>query len=200
VEIRQYDDGSIELFGYVNISERNSKILSERGIKFREQIKKGAWNSAIQRNNDIKLLVNHSWDKIYSSTKDNLRLYEDNIGARFSIKTSDEDLVNYAKNGQFKGLSFAFRCNDDDYLNDGAIKLRYVNDMDVTEISLLTVEPAYDGCMVEMRDKDGNILETRDYKVDFEDYSDKEVKILKEIRKKEDLELKLKLLELELQL
>lgn len=198
--IRQLDDGSIELFGYANISERNSKRLSEKGIKFREQIRKGAWNNAIQRNDDIKLLVNHSWNKVYGSTKDNLRLYEDNIGARFSIKTSDIELINHAKNNEFKGLSFAFRCKDDKFIDDGAIKLRYVNDMDVTEISLLTVEPAYDGAFVEMRDKDGNLIEIRDYKIEYEDYSGQETKILEEARAKEDLELKLKLLSMELAL
>ncbi|MDK0692467.1 HK97 family phage prohead protease [Clostridium perfringens] len=190
MEIRKLEDGSIELFGYVNISERNSKLIHENGIRFREQIKKGAWKRAIERNNDIKLLLNHSWDKIYGSTNDNLRLYEDNIGARFSIRTANEKLIKHAENGDFKGLSFAFRCNDDEYLDDKGYKLRYVKDMDVSEVSLLTVEPAYDGCLVEMRDKDGNVLETRDYKIELEeeqeireeqDFSiiEKEIEILK---------------------
>lgn len=190
MEIRKLEDGSIELFGYVNISERNSKLIHENGIRFREQIKKGAWKRAIERNDDIKLLLNHSWDKIYGSTNDNLRLYEDNIGARFSIRTANEKLIKHAENGDFKGLSFAFRCNDDEYLDDKGYKLRYVKDMDVSEVSLLTVEPAYDGCLVEMRDKDGNVLETRDYKIELEeeqeireeqDFSiiEKEIEILK---------------------
>lgn len=190
MEIRKLEDGSIELFGYVNISERNSKLIHENGIRFREQIKKGAWKRAIERNDDIKLLLNHKWDKIYGSTNDNLRLYEDNIGARFSIRTANEKLIKHAENGDFKGLSFAFRCNDDEYLDDKGYKLRYVKDMDVSEVSLLTVEPAYDGCLVEMRDKDGNVLETRDYKIELEeeqeireeqDFSiiEKEIEILK---------------------
>lgn len=188
MEIRKLEDGSIELFGYVNISERNSKLLHENGMRFREQIKKGAWKRAIERNDDIKLLLNHSWDKIYGSTNEDLRLYEDNIGARFSIRTNNEELIKHAENNDFKGLSFAFRCNDDEYINDKGYKLRYVKDMDVSEVSLLTVEPAYDGCLVEMRDKDGNALETRDYKLELEetreeiqDFSiiEKEIEILK---------------------
>ena len=169
MEIRKLEDGCIELFGYVNITERNSKLINENGVRFREQIKKGAWKRAIERNNDIKLLLNHSWDYIYGSTKYNLRLYEDNIGARFSIKTHDETLAKHAENGDFKGLSFAFRCNDDEYLDDKGYKLRIVKDMDVSEVSLLTVEPAYDGCIVETREKDGNVLETRDYKLELEE-------------------------------
>ncbi len=169
MEIRKLEDGSIELFGYVNISERNSKLLNENGIRFREQIKKGVWKRAIERNNDIKLLLNHKWDKIYGSTNEDLRLYEDNIGARFSIRTNNEELIKHAENNDFKGLSFAFRCNDDEYFDDKGYKLRYVKDMDVSEVSLLTVEPAYDGCLVEMRDKDGNVLETRDYKLELEE-------------------------------
>lgn len=200
MEIRKLDDGRVELFGYVNISERKSKIISSKGVKFREEIRKGAWNNAIERNKDIKLLVNHSWDKIYDSTKENLRLYEDNIGARFSIRTNDETLIKHAENKEFKGLSFAFRCNKENKSNDGPIQLRSVEDMYVTEISLLTVEPAYDGCMVEMRDKDGNELETRDYKVTFEDYTKEEANILNEIRLLEENEKKLKLINLELEI
>lgn len=97
MEIRKLDDGSVELFGYVNISERKSKIISSKGIKFREEIRKGAWGGAIASNKDIKLLVNHSWDKIYDSTSENLRLYEDNIGARFNLRTKDETLIGYAE-------------------------------------------------------------------------------------------------------
>lgn len=192
MEIRKLEDGSVELFGYVNITERNSKLLNENGVRFREQIKKGAWKRAIERNDDIKLLLNHRWDNVYGSTKDNLRLYEDNIGARFSIKTDNEELIKHAENGDFKGLSFAFRSNDDELIDDKGYKLRYVKDMNVSEVSLLTVEPAYDGCLVEMRDKDGNTLETRDYKFELEkneeelreeitDFSvlEKEIEILK---------------------
>lgn len=169
MEFRKLKDGSVELFGYVNITERDSKLLHENGIRFREQIKKGAWKRAIERNDDIKLLLNHSWDTIFDSTKENLRLYEDNIGARFSIKTENEELIKHAENGDFKGLSFAFRCNADSFKEVDGYKLRFVQDMDVSEVSLLTVEPAYDGCIVEMRDKDGNSLETRDYKLELEE-------------------------------
>lgn len=189
MEIRKLDDGSVELFGYVNISERNSKVLNENGIRFREQIKKGAWKRAIERNDDIKLLLNHSWDTIYGSTKDNLRLYEDNIGARFSIKTDNEELIKHAENNEFRGLSFAFICNDEKFTENEGYKLRYVKDMDVSEVSLLTVEPAYDGSLVEMRDKNGKTLETRSYKLELEeekeeskiDFSviEKEIEILK---------------------
>lgn len=72
--------------------------------------------------------------------------------------------------------------------------------MFVTEISLLTIEPAYDGCMVEMRDKDGNELETRDYKDSFEDYTKEETRILEEVRVLEENENKIKLMNLELEL
>lgn len=201
MEIRKLDDGNIELFGYVNISERNSKILSDnKGKKFIEQIRKGAWSNAINRNNDIKLLLNHSWDKIYGSTADNLRLYEDNIGARFSIRTNDADLIKYAECKDFKGLSFAFRCNNDEIENDGLIDKRYVNDMDVSEVSLLTVEPAYDGCLVEYRDKDGNDLEIRDYKLEL-DTTDDLLEIRKaKVKEMEQLELRKKKIEIELEL
>lgn len=162
MEYRALEDGSIELFGYCNITNRDSKVLSEKGIRFKEQIVQGTWQRAIQRNNDIKLLKNHSWDKIYDSTANNLTLYEDRIGARFSIRTNDEEFKRLAINNEFKGLSFAFMCKRDEYEDIGnGLKRRYVRDMDVSEISLLTVPPAYDGSFVEMRDLQGNQLEIR---------------------------------------
>lgn len=194
MEIRKHEDGSIELFGYVNITERNSKILkNNEGVRFREQIKKGAWSNAIKRNNDIKLLINHEFDEVYASTKDDLRLYEDNIGARFSIRTSDETLISHADKGDFKGLSFRFTCNKDRFEESrDLVKLRVIEDMNVSEVSLLTVEPAYDGCMVEMRDVDGKVLEERHYTTEFD--------IEKEELRNKKQETKIKLLELELEI
>lgn len=198
MELRKIDDGSIEIFGYVNITERRSKIIRSKGKTFREEIRQGAWRNAINRNSDIKLLVNHSWDKIYGSTKDNLKLTEDAVGAKYSIRTSDDDLIKKAENGEFKGLSFAFNARKDTFTDDGAVQLRSIEDMDVTEISLLTVEPAYDGCIVECRGKDGVELETRDHSLKIDTEHDK--KVLEELRLQKEKQNKLKLIGLELEI
>ena len=79
MEVRIKDD-SVEIDGYVNAIERKSKPLNSRIGKFVERIKKGAFKRAIERNDNIRILLNHDWNKDLGGTKDgNLELTEDNI-------------------------------------------------------------------------------------------------------------------------
>ena len=71
---------TVEISGYVNAVERNSKPLMSRIGQFIERICKGAFKKAIKRNNDIHILLNHDWNRDLGSTKQgNLELTEDNI-------------------------------------------------------------------------------------------------------------------------
>ena len=59
MEIR-FNGNTVEIDGYVNAVERLSKPLNTRlGGKFRERIKKGAFKRAIDRAEDVRLLINH---------------------------------------------------------------------------------------------------------------------------------------------
>ena len=50
-------EDSVELEGYVNAVERNSKPLMSRMGKFIERIKKGAFARALKRNDDVHVLL-----------------------------------------------------------------------------------------------------------------------------------------------
>ena len=80
MEIRVRGD-CVEIEGYVNAVERKSKPLMSRMGRFIERICKGAFKRALDRAENVKLLLNHDDRKIYANTRDgSLKLNEDNIG------------------------------------------------------------------------------------------------------------------------
>ena len=159
MEVRISND-SVEVDGYVNAIERKSNPLSSRIGKFVERIKKGAFKRAIERNDNIRILLNHNWDHDLGGTKDgNLTLTEDNIGLRARAKISDPEVIKKARNGDLVGWSFGFTDRDVDTHDEDGITTRDVKDLDLYEVSLLdrSRTPAYDGTLVSVRDNE-NIL------------------------------------------
>lgn len=149
---------SVEIDGYVNAIERNSKPLWSRMGQFVERICKGAFAKALERNDNVKILLNHIEDrKLGSQREGNLDLTEDAIGLRVHTVIRDEEVVRDAKAGNLVGWSFGF------YDRDGAVEgsvdpdtglpLRKLHDLDLEEVSLLNREcvPAYDGTLVMVR-------------------------------------------------
>ena len=153
MNIRMTND-SVEIEGYVNSVERLSRPITSRMGKFVERIKKGAFKRAIERNNNIHILLNHNWDKDLGSTKDgNLELTEDNIGLRARAVISDPETIKKAKNGDLVGWSFGFTDRDVDTHDEDGLRTRDVKDLDLYEVSLIdrTKTPAYDGTLVSVR-------------------------------------------------
>lgn len=157
MQIRVKED-SIEVEGYVNAVERNSKPLMSRIGKFIERICKGAFTKAIKRNDDVHILLNHDWDRDLGSTKEgNLELNEDAIGLHARATITDEDVVRKARAGELVGWSFGFTDREVKNSIERDMPLREVHDLDLYEVSLLdkTKTPAYDGTLVAARSEDG---------------------------------------------
>lgn len=151
-------EDSVEIDGYVNAVERLSKPLNSRIGKFRERIKAGAFKRAIERNDDIHVLLNHNPDRDLGSTKQgNLELHEDNIGLRAKATISDADVVAKAKRGDLVGWSFGFSDRDVDTRDEDGMMTRDVKDLDLYEVSILdrSKVPAYDGTLIQARDQHG---------------------------------------------
>lgn len=154
IKLRQ---DSVTIEGYVNAVERNSKPLNERGVTFIERIASGAFKRAIARAKDIRILLNHNWDKDLGGTADGtLELEEDNIGLKARATITDADVIEDARRGDLVGWSFGFRDEDVTQLRDeeSGLPLRKVNDLDLFEVSLLNRKksPAYIGTLVNVRD------------------------------------------------
>lgn len=174
IEIR---GNQIMLDGYVNAVGRDSRILPSPKGKFIEQIKPKVFQRALERADNVDLLFNHKKDRKLGSTKDgNLELYEDNIGLRAIATVSDDEVIKKAKNGELKGWSFGFYTNKDEW-EDGpnGIQRRYLEDIDLIEVSILDKTPAYIATTIERRGEEDVLTETRgeDFKAVIEDNSPK---------------------------
>lgn len=157
MEIRIKED-SVEIEGYVNAVERLSKPLPSRTGKFVERICKGAFQRALQRNDNVRLLYNHNWSRDLGGTKDgNVELSEDNIGLKILATVKDAETVQEARRGNLVGFSFGFEDRDVDEHSENGMRTRDVKDMDLYEISILDRRktPAYDGTLINVRDSEG---------------------------------------------
>lgn len=148
---------AVEIEGYVNAIERKSKTLISRLGEFVERICKGAFKRAIERNSNIRILLNHDWNRDLGGTADgNLELREDSIGLHARAEIRDPDVIEKARNGDLVGWSFGFTDVDVDMHDENGIPTRDVKDLDLYEVSLLdrTKTPAYDGTLVTVRDNE----------------------------------------------
>ena len=151
-------EDKVEIEGYVNAIERNSKPLMSRIGRFIERICKGAFKKAIHRNDDIHILLNHDWDRDLGSTKQgNLELEEDNIGLHARATINDPEVVEKARKGELVGWSFGFQDRDVENSTEQGMPLRAVKDLDLFEVSILdrSRSPAYEGTLVSARSVDG---------------------------------------------
>ena len=154
MEVRIRND-SVEIEGYVNAVERKSKPLWSRIGQFVERICKGAFKRALQRNDNVRILLNHDPERDLGGTKDgNLELTEDSIGLHARAVIKDDEVVQKARNGDLVGWSFGFYDRDVEQKRDeDGFILRDVRDMDLEEVSILDKShtPAYDGTLVSVR-------------------------------------------------
>ncbi len=165
VEIRE---DSVHITGYVNAIERYSKPIREsvRGQirTFIERIKAGVFKTALKRNDDVKVLLNHNHERVLATTKDgNAKLEEDNIGLRAEVDIYDAEVIEKARNGKLVGWSFGFYANADEVGAEGETETRTITDLDLIEVSILddTKSPAYYGTSIEARSEDEKVLEYR---------------------------------------
>ena len=158
MNIRVTDDKVI-IDGYVNAVERLSKPLNDRLGTFVERVKAGAFKRALERADDVRLLINHEWDKDLGGTKDgNLELSEDAIGLRAHAEITNPQIVADVKSGKlrFRGWSFGFTDRDVDQGEENGLTVRNVKDLNLYEVSLIDRSrvPAYDGTLVAVRSAD----------------------------------------------
>lgn len=159
MEIRVRED-HVEIEGYVNAVERNSKPLWSRMGQFIERICKGAFKKALKRNDDVKILLNHNPKRVLGSTKQgNLELEEDNIGLRARATITDPDVIKKARNGELVGWSFGFTDRDVETTIERGLPARAVKDLNLEEVSILdrSKTPAYDGTLIMAREEDGEV-------------------------------------------
>lgn len=175
-------EDSVTIEGYVNAVERASKPLYSRLGRFVEKICAGAFKRALGRAEDVRILLNHDWQRDLGGIKDgNLELEEDNIGLHARATITDPEVIKDARNGDLVGWSFGF----DDLPNgveetrdeETGLPFRKVKDLALYEVSLLNRRktPAYVGTLVNVRDDGSTIL--------YSDNTEDEVEVIDETTK-----------------
>lgn len=163
IEIR---DGSVRLEGYVNVTNRASRKLTDKVGQFIESMVSGCFKRALHKNPNIPMLFNHDWKRILGNNGENLELWEDQIGLRYALETNDEEVIRLASEGKLQGCSFAFKSLKEtcETLKDG-LRHRFVHDLDLFEVSILSKTPAYEGSSAEIRELEHE-SETREFLID----------------------------------
>ena len=162
VEVR---NNKIIIDGYVNAVERESKVLYDTRGEFIEKIRAGVFQKALERADNVRVLLDHDQDRELADTKSGkAKLYEDNIGLRAIVEIEDTEVIDKAKSNKLRGWSFGFLCNKEDRkTNEDGIEERVVRDLDLLEVSIIDDRkyPAYIGTSIEMRDDEVKIAEYR---------------------------------------
>lgn len=170
IEIR---GNQVLLDGYVNAVERESRVLPSPRGRFKEKIRPKTFEKALRKADDVELRFNHDPNMHLGSIKEgNLQLFEDNIGLRAIATVTDDSVIQKAKNGELRGWSFGFIDNNPTW-EDGSegIALRYLDDIDLIEVSILDKTPAYIATSIEARGEDQVISEQRgdEFRAEIED-------------------------------
>lgn len=151
--VEDTENQKLKVTGTVNKAGDPSKTLKDKnGVEFVEVILPDTFNKAIQKaqaeNKDIKLLVNHDETKILARTGNgSLKLEEVDgqtfMSAELPNTTLAKDIYEIVKEGLSFGMSFGFEVAEDKWTKENDTYKREVSDMTVNEISILTIEPAY---------------------------------------------------------
>lgn len=192
IEIRS---DSVILDGYVNAVGRDSRpVITPRG-KCIERIEPRAFEKALNRTDNVDLLLNHNKNRKLGSTKEgNLELFEDSIGLRAIATITDKEVMEKARQKKLKGWSFGQYVNKD-RIEERAddIPRRYVEDLDLVEVSIVDdrLNPVYTATSIETRANEEVINEQRSNEfravtvdntsIDYSEYEEK-IKKLKESR------------------
>lgn len=185
MELQNNEDGSYKIGGYINVTNRESETLynKKNGKYFKEIMTSGVFEDALERAEEIPLLLEHNWDeKLASTTLGDLKLREDNIGLRFEATIKDESLYQKIKAGIINSCSFGFKVLRErvECINS-KLDRRFVDAIELLEVSLVK-NPAYVGSLCESRSYEDELTKIREAIADLQE---KEKEIMAQL---EDIE------------
>ena len=150
LEIRESDDGSINVEGYAAVFDSETVI----GGKWRESIARGAFTEAVQRD-DVVFLINHTGLPLARTRSGTLELSEDDKGLkiRASLDPSDPDvrsIVPKMKRGDLDKMSFAFVPTRQKWSDAEDMPQRTITEAELHDVSIVTT-PAYEATSIGLR-------------------------------------------------
>ncbi len=123
---------------------------------FREVIAPGAFGQALERGDDVVLLVDHKGQPLARTRSGTLTLREDERGLWVQSELDPEDpdvqrLAPKLRRGDMDKMSFAFRVEEEEWeYPDGQLPLRTIKRVALHDVSIVTF-PVYDATEVGLR-------------------------------------------------
>ncbi|EJS58186.1 HK97 family phage prohead protease [Bacillus cereus BAG1X1-3] len=186
IEVR---GNQVILDGYVNVVDRESRMLpSPRGY-FKERIVPKTFEKALKKAKNVDLLFNHDKNRNLGSIENgNLELYEDNIGLRAIATVTDEQVIKKARNQELRGWSFGFVSEKDSWEEgESGVQKRSIEELELLEVSILDMTPAYVATSIETRGENTAMIEMRSeeaaIKTVVEDETEERSNLIKQIKK-----------------
>ncbi|WP_415715362.1 HK97 family phage prohead protease [Roseibium sp.] len=127
---------------------------AEIGGRFVETIARGAFTHSLRSGVDVLALVDHDPGRVLARTRSGtLRLAEDSRGLAFDLDVPDttagRDVLALAERGDLGGMSFGFTMMEENRQGD----YRELRAVELHEISVVLAWPAYDGTVVQARNR-----------------------------------------------
>ena len=156
MQVDIHSDDNLVVEGIVNKPGEVSKVLYSRGKRFREVVKKGVFQKAINSATNIDYLAGHDTKQILASTSNGtleIEETDDGVVMRANIVDTSYGRDAYAliKSGIIGHMSFGFKVikNTWSTCEDG-IPLRTIEDLELFEVSSLR-NPAYSQSTISAR-------------------------------------------------
>lgn len=168
----------LHISGYVNVPGRKSKPVMTPHGRVIEVIEQRAFAKAIERADNIRMLLDHDQNRVLASTQANtLKVKEDAVGLRAESVVTDPEVIEGAKAGRLRGWSFNIK-NPKDTIEQRAdgLPIRHITDLDMDEITLaMNRIPVYSSTSIEVRadTEDGEAVELRSEIPESIDFVDK---------------------------
>lgn len=145
-----------KLVGYPAKFNSLSKTLRhEKYGEFKEVIRHNAFQRSLDNKDDVILNIDHDNARLIARTSaGNLTLVEDEVGLRMEAilpnTTKAKDLMEDIRVGNYKGMSFAFTTQKDDFRKEPTGNIRELHDVNLKDVSVVYA-PAYNHTEVALR-------------------------------------------------
>jgi len=151
LEVREDDDQAIRVSGYAAVFGEETNIAG----MFTEVIERGAFKSALERQDDVVFLINHDGLPLARTRSGTLKLTEDERGLYMETELDGSDpdvrsIVPKMKRGDLDKMSFAFIPTLQEWDDSGDIPKRTIRDLELYDVAIVTT-PAYDGTEIGLR-------------------------------------------------
>lgn len=151
LEIREDEDTAIRVSGYAAVFGEETNIAG----MFTEVIERGAFASALERQDDVVFLINHDGLPLARTRSGTLKLTEDERGLYIETELDGSDpdvrsIVPKMKRGDLDKMSFAFVPTRQEWDDSGDMPKRMIKDLQLYDVAIVTT-PAYEGTEIGLR-------------------------------------------------